>query len=163
MAQWYHMVIRELLPLLPEFGNRTQEERHALSKLLRVRLTDRQIDETIKLLERLKFIQRNEQGNFEKTDAAIRSEKKSPAAYTTLCQFMDIGKTIINTTDIPSRLVKMAVLSMNSDIFSIIERKINEAFQEIADIAGTAKPDIDRLYAINIQLFPLTRLPEEER
>jgi len=162
MAEWHHAVIRELLPLLPEFGNRNEEERRQLARLLRVKLTDRQIDESITLLESLKFVRRNKQGNFEKTDTTIRVEKKTPAAYKTLCEFMNMAKTVINTTDAATRLVKMAVLNLDAEAYAIIEKKLNEAFQEIVEVAADKKGDADRLYAMNMQFFPLTRLPGEE-
>ena len=159
MSEWHHTVIRELLPLLGDFGNRNGEERARLARLLRVNLTDRQIDEAITILEKLKFIRKNEDGNFEKSDSTIRIEQKSPAAYRALCRFLDMGKSIIPATDSLYRLFKVAVLGMNRDTAAVIEKKINDLCQEIVSIAGTAEPD--RLYAMNIQFFPLTRLPEE--
>jgi len=162
LAEWYHAVVRELLPLFPEFGNRNEGERKELAGLLRLKLTDMQIDASIKLLESLKFIRKNKNGNYEKTDTALRVEKKTPAAYKTLCDFMNIAKTVVNSTDASSRMVKAAVLSLNSEAYSIIEKKLNEAFQEIADIAADAAPAVDRLYTVNIQFVPLTKLPGEE-
>ena len=159
VAEWYHTVIRELLPLLEEFGNRSAGERRMLAGLLRVHLTDRQIDEAINLLEALTFIRKNGDGNYEKSDTTIRVEQKSPAAYQALCRFLDVGKTVISSTDPLYRLFKVAVLGTNRETAAVIEKKINEVCQEIVQIAGTSGND--RLYALNIQFFPLTRLPEE--
>ncbi|MBN1756668.1 MAG: TIGR02147 family protein [Chitinispirillaceae bacterium] len=159
MAEWYHTVIRELLPLLEGFGNRSAGERRQLASLLRVPLTDRQIDEAITLLEELKFIRKNSEGNYEKSDTTIRVEQKSPAAYQALCRFLDVGKSVITSTDPLYRLFKVAVLGTNRDTAVLIEKKINEVCQEIVQIAGASESD--RLYALNIQFFPLTKLPEE--
>lgn len=161
MTEWHHVIIRELLPLITNFGNRDKHERQELAQKLRVKLTDDQINTAIQVLESLKFIRKNSEGNYEKTEMAIRLDKKSPAAHATLCQFMDLAKSAIATTESGSRMAKMAVIGMNSEAFAIIERKINEAFQEIVEIAGTAGTSPDRLYALNLQLFPLTRLPDE--
>ena len=161
MADWENTVIRELLPLLSSFGNRNGEERTDLAQLLRMKITDRQIDDAIQLLERLKFIKKNKTGNYAKTDAAIKTDKKTPAAFRALCQFMDFGKSIINTTDPQFRLFKIAVMGMNSENYAVIENKINEVCREIVSIAGTSSSEADRLYAMNIQFYPLTRLPEE--
>jgi uncharacterized protein (TIGR02147 family) len=161
MAQWHHTVVRELLPLLRNFGNRNGEERARLARLLRTELTDRDIDEAVKLLEELRFIKKDKEGNYIKSDSTIRIEQKSPAAYQALCRFLDLGKTIIPATDPLYRLFKVAVLGMNRDTAAAIEKKINEVCQEIVQIAGAGTPETDRLYAMNIQFFPLTRLPEE--
>jgi uncharacterized protein (TIGR02147 family) len=162
MAEWENTVVRELLPLVSTFGNRNGEERNVLAQLLRMKISDRQIDEAIQLLDRLKFIKKNNRGNYQKTNTAIKAQKKTPAAYRALCQFMDLGKSIINKTDSRYRLFKVAVLSMNKENCAVIEKKINEACQEIVAIAGSSTAEVDRLYAMNIQFFPLTKLPEED-
>ncbi|MBN1577720.1 MAG: TIGR02147 family protein [Chitinispirillaceae bacterium] len=161
MAEWQNAVIRELLPLADDFGNRNPDEREALAQLLRMKVTDRQIDEAIRLLDALKFIRKNAKGSYRKTGSTIRAEKKTPAAFRALCQFMDLGKSIINTTDPRYRLFKVAILGMNKETFTILEKKIDEACREMITIAGASVPHIDRLYAMNIQFFPLTKLPEE--
>jgi uncharacterized protein (TIGR02147 family) len=163
MAQWQNTVIRELMPLLGDFGNRGREEREAIARLLRMNVSDRQIDDAIKLLEMLKFIKKDRKGNYRKTDAAIKADKKTPAAFKMLSQFTDLGKSIINTTDPEHRLFKIAVLSMNRAIRAVIEKRIDEMCQEIVGLSGSASGKADRLYAMNIQFFPLTRLPEEEK
>ncbi len=161
MAEWHHTVIRELLPLFDGFGNRNAAERAALSQKLRVKITDRQIDEAIELLEKLKFIRKNARGNYIKTEATIKTGTKTPAAFRTLCQFTDLGKNIINNTDPLYRFFKIAVLGLTGEMSPIIEKKINEACEEIVSVAGSATNAPDRLYAMSIQFFPLTRLPEE--
>ena len=162
MAEWQNTVIRELLPLVGDFGNRNPDERTALAQLLRVKLTDRQIDEAIRLLESLRFIKKNTRGNYRKTATTIRAENQSPAAFRTLCQFMELGKSVINTTDPLYRLFKVAVMSMNKETCAIIEKKISDVCREIVEIAATGS-DVDRLYALNLQFFPLTKLPEERK
>ena len=76
---------------------------------------------------------------------------------------MNIAKTVVSTSDVTSRMVKMGILALNSEAYSIIERKLNEAFQEIVDIATDTTTANDRLYAMNIQFVPITRLPGEEQ
>ena len=160
MSEWQNAVIREMLPLLDGFGNRSGAERAQIARLLRMKISDRQIDEAIRLLEKLKFIRKNSRGNYIKSESTIRAEKKSPAAYQALCQYMDMGKSIINSTDPLYRLFKVAVLGTNRETSAVIEKRVNDVCREIISIAGTG--DSDRLYAMNVQFFPLTRLPEEQ-
>jgi len=161
MTSWRNAAIRELLGVFPDFGNRGPEERRRLSQALRVPVSDRQIDEAIALLEKLKFIRKNSRGNYRKTDSTIKAEKKSPSAYQALCQFVDLGKAVINTTAPHNRAFKVAVLGIDRDTCSIIEKKIDEVCREIVEIAGARTSGADRVYAMNIQFFPITKLPEE--
>ncbi len=163
MMDWCNMVVRELLPLAGDFGNRSEAERNALVQLLRVKLSEKQIDDSIRLLEALNFIKKNSRGNYRKTDATIRAENKSPAAFQTLCQFTELGNRVINTTDPQYRMFKVAVTAMSGKSYKIIEKKISDLCREIVEIASSADgAETDRLYAINIQFFPLTKLPEEK-
>ena len=161
MAHWQNVVIRELLPLLSSFGNRNAAERAVLASKLRIPITDRQINDAIALLESLRFVSKDGDGNYRKTATAIRAETRSPAAYKMLCQFTDLGKEIINASDVRQRLFKVAVLGMNKENRAVIEKKLDEVCQEIVEIAGADKDKVDRLYGMNIQLYPLTKLPEE--
>jgi len=161
LSDWHNSVVRELLPLAKAFANRDANEREALARLLRRKIPEGQIDSAIRLLESLNFIRRDRDGNYVKSEVAIKNGDKTPAAFRTLCQFTDLGKSIINTTDPLYRLFKIAVLSMNEENFAVIEKKINDVCSEIVALSGTSQRPPDRLYALNIQFFPLTRLPEE--
>lgn len=161
MAHWQNVVVRELLPLLSAFGNRSAAERAELAAKLRIPITDKQIDSAIALLESLRFIRKDAEGNYRKTDTTIRAETRSPAAYKMLCQFTDLSKEIINTSEVQDRLFKVAILSMSKENRAIIEKKLDAVCQEIVEIAGADSESADRLYGMNIQFYPLTKLPEE--
>jgi uncharacterized protein (TIGR02147 family) len=163
MAEWQNSVIRELLPLLPGFGNRNAAERTELAKILRPKLSDKQIDDAVELLESLKFIRRNKNGDYVKTDSIIRGEKKTSVAFVTLCQLVDIGKKIINIVKPEHRSFKTVVLGLTKETYSVIEKRINDFCFEILEIAGRDKNRVDRLYNMNIQFFPLTWFPEKEK
>jgi uncharacterized protein (TIGR02147 family) len=161
MANWQNLVIRELLPLLSAFGNRSAAERAELAAKLRIPITDKQIDSAIALLESLRFIRKDDSGNYRKTDTTIRAETRSPAAYKMLCQFTDLGKEVINTSEVQDRLFKVAILSMNKENRAIVDKKLDSVCQEIVEIAGADDESADRLYGMNILFYPLTKLPEE--
>jgi uncharacterized protein (TIGR02147 family) len=161
MDKWFYSVIRELLPLCPEFGNRNSAERLALARKLRIILSDSQIDEAVRVLEELKFIRRDASGAYRKTGKGIRAEK-TRAAQHLISRLIDHGKTIVDETDPKFRLIKTSLLCLSKATSGDIEKKINDFCREIADDAGADQTGIDRLYAMNIQFFPLTKLPEEE-
>lgn len=162
MTSWRNAAVRELLGIFMDFGNRSPDERKQLSALLRVPVSDRQIDDAVMLLEKLKFIKKNSRGNYRKTETTIKAEKKSPSAYQALCQFVDLGKSVINTTEPDYRSFKVAVLGLDRDTHAIIQKKLDEVCHDIVNLSGATTSVSDRLYALNIQFFPLTRLPEEK-
>ena len=163
MAEWQNSVLRELLPLLGGFGNRSQDERAAIMKILRPQITDKQIDDAIGLLESLKFIKRKPNGDYVKTGSILRGDNKTSAAYRALCQLVDIGKRVINVVKPEHRLFKSVVLSMSRETYTVIEMKINDFCYSLLELVSKENGKKNRLYNMNIQFFPLTRLPEEKK
>jgi uncharacterized protein (TIGR02147 family) len=158
---WRYTVIREMLPLLSGFGNRSAEERTEMAKLLRPDITDKQIDEAIRLLESMKFVRKDRNGNYVKKDNIIRGENTPRIAHTALCQLVDIGKTVINQVDPESRRFKTLVLNVTKEICDMVQNKIDDFCHEILDLASKDGENGDRIYTMNIQFYPLTKFPEK--
>jgi uncharacterized protein (TIGR02147 family) len=111
----------------------------------------------------MKFITRNSENCYSKTGLNIRSVKKTPAAYVTLCQNMRHALDIINRTPPESRIFKNVVLSMSSKTYEVIENKINSFCKEILDIVSSDTNPEDCLYSLGLQFFPLTRTHREKK
>jgi uncharacterized protein (TIGR02147 family) len=163
LSSWEIPAIRELLKYHPNFGNRSKEERKLLIDKFLPKITEEQIQQAMSILESLGFVQKDANGNFRKTDQNIRSVEKTPAAYSLLCQNLKLAQEIINIAPSRSRIFKALMVSTSSQAYQLIEKKTNEYCKEILDIVTNDKSPEDRLYSLGVQLFPLTKLPEEKR
>jgi uncharacterized protein (TIGR02147 family) len=161
VSSWEIPAIRELLKYRSNFGNRSKEERKQLADEFLPRLSEEQITQAMTILESLGFVKKDAHGNFKKTDQNIRSVEKTPAAYTLLCQNLKLAQEIINKAPSRSRMFKVLIVSTSSQAYELIEKKTNEYCKEILDIVSSDTNPEDRLYSLGVQLFPLTKLPEE--
>ncbi len=160
LSSWEISAIREILQFHRNFGNRNADERRELADRFLPKLTDDQIVKAVETLKSLGFIRKDGRGNYRKTGQNLRSVKKTPAAYLTLCQNMKHALEIINTASPESRLFKNLIISVSAQAYEIIENRIQEFSKEILDIVSNDSLPEERLYSLGIQLFPLTKLPE---
>jgi len=160
MTEWQNAVLRELIPLLTDFGNRNSEERQNVVKMLRPAITETQIQKAIELLESMKFITKDKKGNYVKTDQIIRGEKPY-FAVNTLSKLVSIGVRIIGVAKSEHRQFKSLILPIAEEHYPLIRKSIDKFCQELLDIVGKGKSKPDRLYNMNLQFFPLTHFNDE--
>jgi uncharacterized protein (TIGR02147 family) len=163
LSSWEVSAVREFLHFYKNFKNIDDEERKDLVSNFLPKLTVDQIDKAIKVLESLKFIKKDAQGNYRKTSHNIRSVTKTPAAYMTLCQNMKHALEIINTAPLESRIFKNVIVSISSQTYAIIEKRIQEFSKEILDIVSHDTLPEDQLYSLGVQFFPLTKKLKGDR
>lgn len=157
LSSWEISAIREFLHFYKNFKNRNDDERKDLACNFLPKLTVDQLDNAIEILESLKFIKKDVDGNYCKTSHNIRSVEKTPAAYLTLCQNMKHALEIINTAPSEARIFKNVIVSISSQTYSVIEKRIQEFSKEIIDIVSNDTLPEDQLYSLGVQFFPLTR------
>jgi uncharacterized protein (TIGR02147 family) len=159
LSSWEIPALREVLFFYPTFGNRNREERAKLAAQFIPKVSDEQMHRAIGVLESLGFIEKDGGGNFRKTRHNIRCVNKTPAAYLILSQYMKHALEIINIAEPDSRMFKNLILSMSSQAYGAIERKIQEFCKDILDIVSNDRLPADRLCSLGVQLFPLTKIP----
>lgn len=163
LSSWEISALREFLQIYDGFKNKDSIERKKIASCFIPKISEEQIDKAIKALETLGFIEKNDQGNYRKTRQNIRSVKKTPAAYLTLCQNMRHALEIINIVSPEERIFKNLTLTFPSKIYGLIENKIHEFCKEILDISSNNPDPEDRLYSLGLQFFPLTRSPGDKK
>jgi uncharacterized protein (TIGR02147 family) len=163
LSSWELPAIREFLHFYKGFKNSGTEERQQFADFFLPRITGEKIDNAIRTLESLGFITKDSEGNYHKTGQNIRSLKKTPAAYVTLCQNMKHALDIINRTSPETRIFKNVVISVSSTAYEIIEKKVQEFCKEILDIVSNDTEPEERLYSLGLQLFPITKPMKEPK
>lgn len=161
MSEWQNAVLRELIPLLTDFGNRDSEERQEIIRKLRPNITETQINKAIELLESMKFIIKDKKGNYSKTGQIIRGEKPY-FAINTLSKLVNIGNRIIGVAKPEHRQFRSLILPISEEIYPLVLKCIDTFCQDIIDIIGEGSKKADRLYDMNLQFFPLTHFKDGE-
>jgi uncharacterized protein (TIGR02147 family) len=149
---WFHSALRELLGFYPfrgDFGS--------LGKMFLPNISEEQARQGVQLLLLLGFIKKDAQGRYNVADPHITSGYKnsSSAVQEFLKTTLDFGKEALERFPKDKRNLSAMTFSTSENHFLQLQEKIRLFRKELADeIDKVENPD--RVYQLNMQLFPLS-------
>jgi uncharacterized protein (TIGR02147 family) len=152
LQKWHYAAIRELLEVVDFRG-----DYEALAQALDPAITEAEARDAIQLLLRLKLIQKNAQGRFEKTTDVISTgilkdpEKAKPGIRANL----DLARRALDTHPVAVRPFSYLTICVSEQTFQHVRDKLRTVRREILE-AVSRDADADRLYQLNLQFFPLS-------
>jgi uncharacterized protein (TIGR02147 family) len=155
LKKWHYAAIRELLAFT-DF----QDDYAALGDRLDPPVTAAEARDAVQLLLRLKLIRKNAQGRLEKASKVIISGPKpkhdpedvKPALRANL----KLAERALDAYAPAVRPFSYMTLSVSRDTVQFINERLQAARREILDRVSRDET-VDRLYQLNIQLFPLSK------
>lgn len=160
-TEWFHVVIREMVGLE---GFRADSD--WISQHLHPAISKDQAERALQLLLKLNLIKQNgKNAIFERTNPIISTtpEVKSLAVVNYHQSMMTLATQSLSTVPGDERDITSATVGISEKDLPSIKKKI-EAFRKtlLAEAeAGDKKPD--RIYQLNIQLFPVTQKIKEKK
>lgn len=151
--QWYHPVIRELVVM----GDR-QWDAKSLAKYLRPKVSVVQVRHSLQLLESLNLI-RKVDGSWEKvdTDVGTPAEVRSVAVFDYQRALMDIAKDSLENDPGDIRNFSTVTLEMNENEYGLVLEMLTQFRRSALAVSGSSGPS-DRVYQMNLQLFPVSKV-----
>jgi uncharacterized protein (TIGR02147 family) len=152
--KWYHSVIREVVT----FFN-FKDDYAALGAFLQPAISAKEAKESIRLLEQLGFIERDEQGLFHQTDTQIATHPKPIETYMIekfQMEMLELALKSYNGFSLKDRMSSSTTFSISDETFELIKKKTRELRREIADLA-LLDTSPNRVYQLTINAFPLCR------
>jgi len=150
--KWYYTAVREALSFYQCDGTNCE----ALGKIIKPKISADEVKSSLNLLERLKFINKNEKGFYQRTEPVLSSgyDARSVALNNHIINSMDLARSHIGKSS--GQINHSAVaFSVSEEDFRKIEDEIRQFRRRILDMARQSeKPD--RVYQFNMQLFPLS-------
>jgi uncharacterized protein (TIGR02147 family) len=156
--KWYYSAIRAVLHYSPFDGDFKK-----LAKTIVPSISPAEAKKAVLVLERLGFLKKSDKGPYELTTKHISSGLDTDAVVINnfLINTLDIAKNAFYQFPKEKRSFSALTASISGPGYDKIKRRIDEFRAELVDIIG--KDDhIDRVYQVNLQIFPLTNLPEEK-
>jgi len=157
--KWYYSAIRAVLHYSPFDGDFKK-----LAKAIVPSVSPAEAKKAVLVLERLGFLKKSDAGPYELTTKHISSGLDTDAVVINnfLINTLDIAKNAFYQFPKEKRSFSALTASISGPGYDKIKRRIDEFRAELVDIIG--KDDhIDRVYQVNLQIFPLTDLPEEKK
>ena len=155
---WKNPVLREIAPHMP--GAKPLEMARACSPSI----TAAEVTETLNFLVKLKLLKRDRDGNYHQTDKTITMGDMDvvPVAARELQRQM--GEFAIKAIDLPlsERTMSGFVLGLTERSYERIRKEMADFYRRIVAIA-TEDDETERVYRMNMQLFPLSKRIETKK
>lgn len=152
-SQWYHSAIRSLIEM---YGFRGDYK--ALAASLSPRISARQAESSVALLEKLGLIQRTAQGIHRATQKTITTGRDSrsiliPAYHKAT---IELSAKALEATPVNQRDMSNLTLGISGKTFLLITGKLRQFRKELMEQAERDE-EADRVYQLNLHLYPLSR------
>ncbi len=153
-SEWYHPVIRELVSL-EDFS----ADADWVNQKLFLKLTPRQIEDSLKLLVNLGLIRFDEtQKRYAPTGEQIFPDRKTGklAAIRYHQKACDIARESVASVPARRRDLNVLTLSISDEAAMEVSKILYEACEKIMTLEQNVQ-NKDQIYQVNVQLFALTR------
>jgi len=150
--KWYHCVIRELICLY-DFN----DDFHLLAKMIQPHITPVEAKKSVALLLHLNLIQKQQNGRYVQTNAAIVSnDERIAAARRTFNSIMLLlANDTIHTLPPDIRNVSGITMGISKSCYDVIIAEIT-AFKERIKSIVAQDSESTQVYHLGVQLFPVS-------
>jgi uncharacterized protein (TIGR02147 family) len=156
-SNWYHAVIRSLIDLYPSV-----KEPRTLAAMLFPAITPKQAQKSIELLLRLELIKSQADGSYKVSSKVLTTGQdiQSLAVQRFHLECMNLAANALRELPRDKRNISGLTLGISQEAYAKIEQLIMSCQEEILDIAEKDKKS-DRVFQLNFQLFPVSRVKGE--
>jgi len=157
-SEWYHLVVRELVAMTDFNGDFNQ-----LARKVKPRITAKQAKDSVKLLLDLGMIQKTASGKYKLTESTLSTgdELTSLAVLQHQKKTLELGIEALEKFPTEMRDISTVSAGISEKGFRTIKKEIQLFRKHLQGLIEQDK-DLDRVYQINFQLFPLTEIPKKE-
>lgn len=152
-SSWHHTAIRSLIGIRPFSGDFED-----LAKQLNPYVEPRKVAESVRLLERLKLIEKAEDGTYRLTHALITTGGFQAAAIRQFQrEMLHLAEESLVRHPKEHRDISTVTISLDKADLAEIKDRIAALRQSIMKMSAKgARPEA--IYQLNVQLFPLSRM-----
>ena len=153
---WVNPVVRELAPIMP--GAKSLE----LARKCYPEVTAATIRQSLEFLLRADFLKKVGEDTYEQTDKVVTGSSEAiPLALRSMNrQMSQLAAEAVDTVSPEKRHITGMTLGMPESMFKWLVQKLEEFRQQVVAMAAKEK-DYEKVYRLNLQLFPLTKGKEE--
>jgi uncharacterized protein (TIGR02147 family) len=157
LKEWYHCVIREMVDF-PDF----KEDPEYINKKLFYAVKPDAIRKSLEFLLGTGFLVRDQNGKLTKKDKTLATgdiadqEMLGTIARAHHCSMIDFARKAASNLPREERSVSNTTLGISAAAYAAALKRIEQLRMEILEIAA-ADPAADRVFQLNVNLFPLTK------
>jgi hypothetical protein, TIGR02147 len=153
-AKWYHSIIREVVTMF-DF----KDDYASLGQQLVPHISAKEAQESIYLLERLGFIERDDNGLFHQTDTLISVKPEAHEAFIIekfQTEMLDMAIKAYDRVPRSDRMSASTTFSISKATFELFKMKTREFRKELLEIAKLDN-EPQRVVQFTFNLFPISK------
>jgi uncharacterized protein (TIGR02147 family) len=156
--KWYYTAVREIINLCTFTGDFGR-----LAKTVEPSISPAEAKKAVRLLERLGFIRRDEQGIYRQTSAFITTGEnwKSIAILSFQKEAALLGARALDDVAKEERDISTVTITLDESKFDMLRERIRAFQQELIDISACCG-NVNKVYQVNLQVFPLSKKIEPD-
>lgn len=154
---WKNPVLRELAPHMP--GAKPLE----MARACEPAITAAEVSETLNLLVKLGLLKRDKNGNYRQTEKSVSMSRVDAVSMVASDMQRQMGELAIKALNLPlsERSMSGTVLGLTRKSYEQIKKEIVSFRRRVAAIA-TQNDKTERVYRLNVQLFPMSKALNEK-
>jgi uncharacterized protein (TIGR02147 family) len=159
-SQWYHAVIRELLSLM-----RFEGDYEALAGMLRPQLSKTEVEKSVELLRRLELVGSDDRDGQDATPRFLSSSGislETLAVRNTQHRLAMLAAQALDDVPPEERDISGLSIGISSRGFEKAREELARCRRRLMEIAAEDQAS-DRVYRVNLHLFPLSGQVPAER
>jgi uncharacterized protein (TIGR02147 family) len=159
-SKWYHSVVREVVTMFDfrdDFG--------LLGARLAPPISAKEAQESVALLERLGFLERDDKGLYHQTDNVISVKPDAAEAFVIekfQSEMLRMALAAYDRVPRAGRMSASTTFSISKTTFELFKMKTREFRKELLEIARLDN-EPDRVYQFTFNLFPVSKASHEDK
>jgi uncharacterized protein (TIGR02147 family) len=155
--KWYNPVLREIVKY-----QSAQVDLKAIAESVSPPIMPKEVKKSLKLLQDLELLKVDKFGRMAQTSDLINTDREvqSLAVRNFHKKMSDLGKAAIDNVEPQAREVSSITVRISEKGFDQIKKRIQDFREELLQLVKTDKLD-DRVYQLNFQFFPVSKIPLE--
>ena len=155
---WKNSVIRELAPHMP--GAKPLEIAHACKP----KISAAEVSETLDFLVKAKLLKKDRSGNYQQTDKTIKMAPVEAVPLAARDLQRQMGEFALKSIDLPisERMMSGYTLGLTRHAYERIKKETEDYYRRVVAIA-TEEDEMEQVYRLNVQLFPLSEHLKTEK
>jgi len=158
--KWYHSVIREVVTFLDFSGDYRK-----LGEFLIPQISAREAQQSVEMLEKLGFIERDDDGLFHQTDTLISTTPEASNAFIIekfQIEMLGIAMKAYDAFPRQERMSASTTFSISRETFELFRLRTREFRRELLEIARL-DTNPRTVYQFTFNLFPISRGNHEKK
>jgi len=153
---WIHSVVRELAPILSNVNAAN------IAKKCRFRVSIQDVEQSLAFLLRVGLLRKTIKGKFVQTEKIVEGDtERIPLAIRSMNrQMAQLAEHALDEVPVEQRDFAGITMGISKKSYKEILRELGKCRKKILDIVSKEE-QVDRVYRLNLQLFPMTVIEEE--